>query len=64
MPNQPESDFAALSPREAARRLSVHPKTLVRWEARGLLKARRLPSGHRRYLLADVQRLEQQGAAS
>lgn len=63
MPNQPETDSAALSPRETARRLGVHPKTLVRWEAQGLLKARRLPSGHRRYLVVDVERLEQ-GAAS
>jgi excisionase family DNA binding protein len=47
-----------LNVRDAARALGVHENTVRNWEARGLLRAVRLPgSGFRRFAAADVERL-------
>jgi excisionase family DNA binding protein len=47
-----------LNVRDAARALGVHENTVRNWEARGLLRAIRLPgSGFRRFALEDVERL-------
>lgn len=42
---------------EAAALCDVHPDTIRRWESRGRISAMRTPTGHRRYLRADVQSL-------
>ena len=44
-----------LQVRQAARMLGVHENTLRRWEQKGLLHAVRLPSGVRRFDLAEVE---------
>jgi excisionase family DNA binding protein len=47
-----------LNVRDAARALGVHENTVRNWEARGLLRAVRLPgSGFRRFAVEDVERL-------
>ena len=47
-----------LNVRETARALGVHENTIRNWEARGLLRAVRLPgSGFRRFSSVDVERL-------
>ncbi len=42
---------------QAAKRLGVHPNRLRAWERQGLLIPIRLPTGHRRYRLEDIQRI-------
>lgn len=44
-------------PAVATELLGVHRNTLLRWEADGLIRPRRLPGGHRRYLLGDLRKL-------
>lgn len=46
-----------MTPQEAASEIGVSPRTLHRYEARGLIKAQKLPRGHRRYAPEDVARL-------
>ncbi|MDN5347120.1 MAG: putative resolvase [Clostridia bacterium] len=46
-----------LSIGEAAKRLGVHPNRLKAWEKQGLIKPVRLPSGHRRYPVAEINRI-------
>ena len=47
-----------LNVRDTARLLGVHENTVRNWEARGLLRAVRLPgSGFRRFSRIDVERL-------
>lgn len=47
-----------LNVRETAEALGVHENTIRNWEARGLLRAVRLPgSGFRRFTKVDVERL-------
>jgi MerR HTH family regulatory protein len=47
-----------LNVRDTARALGVHENTVRNWEARGLLRAVRLPgSGFRRFAVDDVERL-------
>jgi excisionase family DNA binding protein len=47
-----------LNVRDTARALGVHENTIRNWEARGLLRAVRLPgTGYRRFAAADVERL-------
>jgi excisionase family DNA binding protein len=47
-----------LNVRETARALGVHENTVRNWEARGILRAVRLPgSGYRRFSIQDVERL-------
>lgn len=48
-----------LTPGEAAKRLNVSTRTLWRYQAEGRITPRRLPSGHRRFLVEDVDRLLQ-----
>jgi excisionase family DNA binding protein len=42
---------------EAAQVLGVHPATVARWAAAGILPSFRTPSGERRYHRCDVQAL-------
>lgn len=42
---------------EFAKRIGKSPKTLRRWDANGLLIAKRLPSGHRYYDESDVRQI-------
>jgi hypothetical protein len=47
-----------LNVRDTARALGVHENTVRNWEARGILRAVRLPSsGYRRFSAQDVERL-------
>lgn len=46
-----------LSPADAAKILKISTKTLKAWEARGIVSARRIPNGHRRFWRADIERL-------
>lgn len=46
-----------LTPGEAAKRLSVSTRTLWRYQAEGRITPKRLPSGHRRFLVEDIDRL-------
>lgn len=58
-----EKDPGLIGPRAAARLLNVDPSTVTRWADSGLLQvARRLPSGYRRYRVADVVALAERMA--
>lgn len=46
----------------AAEILGVHAQTLRRYEREGLISARRLPSGQRRYRMGDLVALRDAGA--
>jgi excisionase family DNA binding protein len=46
-----------LTTAEAARLCSVNDRTIRRYATRGVLPARRLPGGERRYHRADVEAL-------
>lgn len=48
---------ASISTSEAARRLGVHPDTIVRWADAGRLACWRTPGGQRRFTPADVDAL-------
>ncbi len=47
---------------EAARLLGVHQNTLRNWADKGLVAYIRLPSGHRRFELAEINRLREEMA--
>ena len=50
-----------LNVRQTAQALGVHENTVRNWEARGLLRAIRLPgSGFRRFSTEDVERLRRE----
>jgi excisionase family DNA binding protein len=50
-----------LTVRAAARELGVHENTIRNWEARGVLKAVRLPvSGYRRFDAGQVDRMRKE----
>jgi excisionase family DNA binding protein len=50
-----------LNVRQTAQALGVHENTVRNWEARGLLRAVRLPgSGFRRFSSEDVERLRRE----
>jgi excisionase family DNA binding protein len=51
-----------LTPAETANFFRVNVKTLTRWSKDGKIQSVRTLGGHRRYKLADVQRLLQGGA--
>ena len=46
-----------VTPREAARILSVSVSTLRRWDNEGLIKSIKTPAGHRRFSLAQLENL-------
>lgn len=46
--------------KDAAERLSVHENTIRNWIDRQILRSYRLPSGHRKLPLAEVERLEEE----
>lgn len=49
------------SVREVAERLGVHVSTIRRYESTGQLRpVFRTPGGHRRYRLADIQRIQRE----
>lgn len=48
---------ALLRPRDAARRLNVDTETLRKWADKGAVGSITLPSGHRRYVAADIDAL-------
>lgn len=39
------------------KRLGVHPNRLRAWEKQGLIRPLRLPSGQRRYLVEEINRI-------
>jgi len=41
---------------DAAKVLGVHPNTLRTWTDKGIVPHTRLPSGYRRYAVADLER--------
>ena len=45
---------------EAARLLGVHQNTLRTWADKGLVPHVKLPSGHRRFRSADIERLQRE----
>ncbi len=45
---------------QAAKRLGVHATTLRRWVDRGAIDAFLTPGGHRRFLIADLERFERE----
>lgn len=56
--------MAILGTSEVARRLKIHPVTLHRWEAKGvLMPAMRDSSGKRLYWEEDIERFAQQRLA-
>ena len=46
-----------ISPAEASHIASLTTKTLTRMADAGTIRAKKLPSGHRRYLRSDVEAL-------
>ena len=63
MTNTQQPD-ALLSPSEAAKELGITTRTLRRYVDAGKLeRALKLPSGHARYRLSDVQELAKTSAA-
>jgi hypothetical protein len=46
-----------LTPAQAAKRLGVSPRTLWRYQDAGRVQPVLLPSGHRRFLLSDIDAL-------
>jgi excisionase family DNA binding protein len=52
-----------LTPGDAARRLRVHPRTLIALEKAGDLEVSRTPGRHRRFLTASVEELRQKRKA-
>ena len=50
-----------LTPEQAGARLGIGAKTLTRWADTGRIKCVRLPSGHRRYRLSDVDAILRDG---
>jgi excisionase family DNA binding protein len=45
---------------DVAERLDVHENTVRNWADRGVLQAYRTPTGRRKVLLSDVERLERE----
>jgi len=46
-----------LTPKEAARRLKLDRLTIYRWVKSGRLKAKRLPGGHLRIGIAEIDKI-------
>jgi putative resolvase len=45
---------------EAAKQLGIHPNTLRSWVDKGQVPVMRLPSGHRRFTLEQIQAIKDQ----
>ena len=45
---------------QAAQRLGVHPNSLRTWADKGLVPHVKLPSGYRRFTVAEVERLRRE----
>ncbi len=45
---------------QAARRLGVHQNTLRTWADKGLVRHVKLPSGYRRFMVAEIDRLRRE----
>lgn len=57
--HEPSAEGNFLSPKEARDRLGVSRRTMQRYVAAGLLRpAHRLPNGHSRFAVADVERIK------
>lgn len=54
------STMPLMTVRDSARGLGVHENTLRRWEAKGLIRAVRLPSGVRRFRSEDIATIRHQ----
>jgi excisionase family DNA binding protein len=52
-----QADMTLLTPAEVAAKAGVDAKTVTRWANEGKLACIRTPGGHRRYRLADVEKL-------
>ena len=50
-----------LTPAEVAKIFRVSGRTVARWGEMGLLTTIRTPGGHRRFLVAEVERLLEEG---
>jgi DNA-binding transcriptional MerR regulator len=62
VPIVPSTTDELVPPHVAASLLHVARWTLIRYARAGLLHPLRLPSGHRRYRLAELQRLRDSGS--
>jgi predicted site-specific integrase-resolvase len=54
---EPATASPFLTPREVRRRLNISRATLDTWCTTGAIEFIRLPSGHRRYPVEDVERI-------
>ena len=52
----PQAD-KLLTPGQVAEMFRVHPKTVTRWAAAGLIDSIRTPGGHRRFRASEVHAL-------
>ena len=50
-------DETILTPGEVAYLLRVHPKTVTRWAAQGLIPSFQTPGGHNRFRESDIREL-------
>ena len=57
MPDNNLAPYVRLRPEQAAAYVGVHVDTLNRWERDGRVPCERLPSGHRRYRVRDLDAL-------
>lgn len=65
MTNKPEQDRPdKLSPSQAAQMLHVSTRTLTRMADSGKVAVIKLPSGHRRYMLEDIEAMLPEKARS
>jgi excisionase family DNA binding protein len=51
-------DHTILTGKQVAAIFGVHPQTVITWAEQGRIAHWRTPGGHRRYALADVERLK------
>ena len=54
----PDDSLKLLTISQAAARLGVHQNTLRTWVDKGLVPATRLPSGYRRFTLAQLEEIK------
>ncbi len=52
----PRDNTKLLTVKEAAQQIGISPNTLRKWSDEGDMPTVRLPSGHRRYDPAEIQR--------